>query len=206
MKLYFAPMACSLAPHIILRELGLPFELIRVNNQTKRTAEGGSFLDINPKGYVTALTLDNGEALTEGPAILQYLADLQPEAGLAPANGSWQRVRLQEMLNFITAELHGGSAPLFRSDLPEAALQIFRDKLFQRLDWLESRLDKQDYLLPSGFGVADAYLFSILGWLPRFHIDLACWPALQAFFHRVAARPAVQAALQAEENSAPVEG
>ncbi|POZ63554.1 glutathione transferase GstA [Chromobacterium alticapitis] len=204
MKLYFAPMACSLAPHIILRELGRSFELIRVNNQTKRTAEGGSFLDINSKGYVAALTLDNGETLTEGPAILQYLADLQPEAGLAPANGSWQRIRLQEMLNFIATELHSGSAPLFRADLPETVRQIFREKLFKRLDWLETRLETQPYLLGHDFGVADAYLFAILGWLPRFDIALARWPTLDAFFQTVAARPAARAALLAEDSSAPV--
>ncbi|MEN6080719.1 glutathione transferase GstA [Chromobacterium piscinae] len=203
MKLYFAPMACSLAPHIALRELGLPFELVRVDNQTKRTGDCRDFLDINPKGYVAALALDNGEVLTEGPAIPQYLADLKPDAGLAPENGGWPRARLQEMLNFIATELHGGSAPLFRSDLPETALQIFRDKLFRRLDWLEDRLQTQPYLLGDRFGIADAYLHAVLGWLPRFGIDIALWPALHAYFQRIAARPAVRAAHRAEETAAP---
>lgn len=203
MKLYFAPMACSLAPHIALRELGLPFELVRVDNQTKRTGDGRDFLDINPKGYVAALALDNGEVLTEGPAILQYLADLRPDAGLAPENGGWPRARLQEMLNFIATELHGGSAPLFRSDLPETALQIFRDKLFRRLDWLEDRLQNQPCLLGDRFGIADAYLYAVLGWLPRFGIDIALWPALHAYFQRIDARPSARAAHQAEAAAAP---
>ncbi|QCR35618.1 glutathione transferase GstA [Nissabacter sp. SGAir0207] len=204
MKLYFAPMACSLSPHIILRELNLPFELIRINNKTKRTADGQDFRTINPKGYVAALVLDNGEVLTEGPAILQYLADLVPAGGLAPAAGSWERVRLQEMLNFITTEIHGGSAPLFNSELPEEVQSLFRRKLFTRLDYLAERLAEQDYLMPGEFSVADAYLFTVLQWLPVFNIDVQQWPALAAFIARIKTRPAVQAALAAEEASAPV--
>lgn len=204
MKLYFAPMACSLSPHIILRELNLPFELIRINNKTKRTADGQDFRTINPKGYVAALVLDNGEVLTEGPAILQYLADLVPASGLAPAAGSWERVRLQEMLNFITTEIHGGSAPLFNSELPEEVQSLFRRKLFTRLDYLAERLAEQDYLMPGEFSVADAYLFTVLQWLPVFNIDVQQWPALAAFITRIKTRPAVQAALAAEEASAPV--
>jgi glutathione S-transferase len=203
MKLYFAPMACSLASHITLRELNLPFELVRVNNQTKRTAEGGDFRAINPKGYVAALVLENGEVLTEGPAILQYLADRVPGNSLAPAAGSWERVRLQEWLNFITTEIHGGSAPLFNAALPEEAKAMFRTRLFTRLDYLNTRLDGQDYLMGQ-FGVADAYLFTVLGWLPVFNIDIQQWPLLAQFRDRVGARPAVQAALAAEEASAPV--
>ncbi|OHX12260.1 glutathione transferase GstA [Chromobacterium sphagni] len=204
MKLYFAPHACSLAPHIVLRELRLPFELIRVDNHSKRTAEGGDFRDINPKGYVAALRLENGEVLTEGPAILQYLADLRPQAGLAPANGSWQRLRLQEMLNFISAELHAGSAPLFQSDLPEAARAMFQARLGKRLDWLDRVLRERDYLLGDAFSVADAYLYTVLGWLPRFAIDLAGWRRLRAFHARVDGRDAVRQALRAEADSAPV--
>ncbi|MGE8391734.1 glutathione transferase GstA [Pseudomonas sp. BIGb0427] len=203
MKLYFAPNACSLAPHIILRELGLPFELVRVNNQSKRCADGRDFRSINPKGYVAALLLDNGEVLTEGPAILQYLADLRPEAGLAPANGSWERSRLQELLNFISAEIHAGSAPLFNAELPEAARVIFGDKLFKRLGYLNELLGSNDYL-QGAFSIADAYLFTVLGWLPVFAIDIAQWPALAGYVERVAARPAVQAAVHAEHASAPV--
>ncbi|WP_327438143.1 glutathione transferase GstA [Pseudomonas donghuensis] len=203
MKLYFAPNTCSLAPHIILRELGLPFELVRVNNQSKRSADGRDFRTINPKGYVAALVLGNGEVLTEGPAILQYLADLKPEARLAPANGSWERSRLQELLNFISSEIHAGSAPLFNAELPEAAKAIFRDKLFKRLDYLSEVLGCNDYLR-GDFSIADAYLFTVLGWLPVFAIDIAQWPALAGYVERVAARPAVQAALQSEAASIPV--
>ncbi|MCY1524200.1 Glutathione S-transferase GST-6.0 [compost metagenome] len=203
MKLYFAPMTCSLSPHIVLRELGTPFELIRVNNKTKRTADGRDFRDINPKGYVAALVLDNGEVLTEGSAILQFIADAHPEAGLAPANGTWERVRVQELLNFITSEVHSGSAPLFNSDLPEEAKAIFRKKLFKRLDYLSQVIGEQDYLT-GRFGVADAYLFTVLKWLPAFQIDIQKWPVLARFVQRMEKRPAVQAAIAAEEATAPV--
>jgi len=203
MKLYFAPMTCSLAPHIVLRESGLPFELIRVNNQSKRTADGQDFRDINPKGYVAALLLDNGEALTEGPAILQFLADQVAESVLAPTLGSWQRTRLQEDLNFISTEIHGGCAPLFDAQMPQATKTIFTQKLFKRLDYLNRRLVDQDYLLGT-FGVADAYLFSVLTWLPSFNIDLQHWPALAAHSRRIAARPSVVAAIAAEAATQPV--
>ncbi|QHC95660.1 glutathione transferase GstA [Pseudomonas sp. M20] len=203
MKLYFAPMTCSLAPHIVLRETGLPFELIRVNNQSKRTADGQDFRDINPKGYVAALLLDNGEVLTEGPAILQFLADQIPESALAPTPGSWERTRLQEYLNFISTEIHGGCAPLFDAQIPQAAKAIFTQKLFKRLDYLNRRLADQDYLLGT-FGVADAYLFSVLTWLPSFSIDLQDWPALAAHSRRIAARPSVLAAMAAEAATPPV--
>jgi glutathione S-transferase len=203
MKLYFAPMTCSLAPHIVLRESGLPFELIRVNNQSKRTADGQDFRDINPKGYVAALLLDNGEVLTEGPAILQFLADQVAESALAPTLGSWQRTRLQEDLNFISTEIHGGCAPLFDAQMPRASKVIFTQKLFKRLDYLNRRLVDQDYLLGT-FGVADAYLFSVLTWLPSFNIDLQHWPALAAHSRRIAARPSVVAAIAAEAATQPV--
>lgn len=203
MKLYFAPMTCSLSPHIVLRELGLPFELIRVNNQTKATADGLDFRDINPKGYVAALALDNGEILTEGPAIVQYLADLVPGHSLAAANGSWERTRLQELLNFITSEIHGGSAPLFNADLPELVKEIFRQKLFKRLGYLNNHLVQKDYLLNT-FGLADAYLFTVLKWLPLFNIDINDWPQLAAFMKRIEARPSVQAAMAAEAATQPV--
>ncbi|CAI8824165.1 glutathione transferase GstA [Pseudomonas sp. IT-P395] len=203
MKLYFAPMTCSLAPHIVLRESGLPFELIRVNNQSKRTADGQDFRDINPKGYVAALLLDNGEVLTEGPAILQFLADQVPESALASTPGSWQRTRLQEDLNFISTEIHGGCAPLFDAQMPQATKTIFTQKLFKRLDYLNRRLVDQDYLLGT-FGVADAYLFTVLTWLPSFNIDLQHWPALAAHSRRIAARPSVVAAIAAEAATLPV--
>ncbi|MED7670600.1 glutathione transferase GstA [Pseudomonas moraviensis subsp. stanleyae] len=203
MKLYFAPMTCSLSPHIVLRELGLPFELIRVNNQTKRTADGRDLREINPKGYVAALQLDNGEVLTEGPAILQFLADQVPENALAPAAGTWERTRLQEHLNFISSEIHGASAPMFSAEIPEPVKAIFRQKLFKRLDYLNLHLDCKDYLM-SSFGVADAYLFTVLTWLPTFDIDIAEWPALATYMQRIGARPSVVAAIAAEEATLPV--
>jgi glutathione S-transferase len=204
MKLFFAPETCSLSPHIVLRELGLPHQLVRVDNRTKRTAGGGDFLAINPKGYVAALQLDDGEVLTEGPAIVQYLADLRPEAGLVPANGSWQRARLQEWLNFIGTEIHAGCAPLFNPALPEPARVIFKDKLARRLGQIAPTLERQDYLLGARFGVADAYLFTVLRWMPLFAIELGDWPALARYVGRVGARASVIAALAAEAAALPV--
>ncbi|MBG0807894.1 glutathione transferase GstA [Methylosinus sp. H3A] len=205
MKLYFAPDTCSLSPHIVLQELGLPYELVRVNNRTKRTSAGEDFLAINPKGYVAALELDTGEVLTEGPAIVQYLADLKPEAGLTPAPGALDRVRLQEWLNFITSEVHAGSSPLFNRALPEEALVIFRDRLYQRLDFIEVNLTSLDYLMGDCFTVADAYLFTVLGWMKGFSIDLDRWPAIALYMQRIDARASVQAALAREAEIPPVE-
>ncbi|WHS62678.1 glutathione transferase GstA [Pseudomonas sp. G2-4] len=204
MKLYFAPMTCSLSPHIVLRELGIAFELVRVNNQTKRTADGLNFLDINPKGYVAALMLDNGKVLTEGPAIVQYLADLVPGNALAPAHGTWERVRLQEWLNFISTEIHSGCAPLFNADIPESTKTIFKQKLFKRFDYLTLALEKQDYLMGT-FGLADGYLFTVLKWLPFFNIDIENWPVLTAFMARIEARPSVRAAITAEAATSQIE-
>ena len=198
MKLYYAPYTCSLSPHIVLRELGLPFELAKVDNKTKQTADGRDFRIVNPKGYVAALELDDGQVLTEGPAIVQYLADLKPESGLAPAAGTWQRIRLQEWLNFVTSEIHAGSAPLFNAALPDEAKAFFREKLFTRLDFLQTTLARQDYLTGASFSVVDAYLFTVLGWCKFFSIELGPWPALAAYMKRVGTRPAVQAALRAE--------
>ncbi|MDD1148900.1 MULTISPECIES: glutathione transferase GstA [Pseudomonas] len=198
MKLYYAPQACSLASHIVLRELQLPFDAIRVDNRSKHTADGQDFLTLNPKGYVAALQLDNGEVLTEGPAILQYLADLKPEAGLAAANGSWQRVRLQETLNFITSEVHGIMGWLFNPGLDDSVKEVFRQKLFKRFALLEQTLERQDYLQGGQFGIADAYLFTVLRWTALFAIDLGAWPALAKFQARVEQRPAVREALAVE--------
>jgi glutathione S-transferase len=204
MKLYFAPDTCSLSPHIVLQELGMPYELVRVNNRTKRTSTGEDFLAINPKGYVAALELDTGEVLTEGPAIVQYLADLMPEVGLAPAAGTLARVRLQEWLNFITSEIHSGSSPLFNRALPEEALAIFRDRLFRRLDFIEVNLASRNYLVGDGFTVADAYLFTVLGWMKGFSIDLDRWPATARHMQRIGARASVQSALAREAELLPV--
>lgn len=198
MKLYYAPDTCSLSPHIVLRELEIEFELVKVNNKSKLTADGRDFRTINPKGYVAALELDNGQILTEGPAIVQYLADLKPEYGLAPRADSWARVRLQEWLNFITSEIHAGSAPLFNPALPEDIKAIFQDKLFRQFDLLQARLNENTYLTGSSFSVADAYLFTVLGWCKFISIRLERWPALTAYMEKINARPAVQAALLAE--------
>ncbi|WP_445181241.1 glutathione transferase GstA [Pseudomonas sp. McL0111] len=195
MKLYYAPQACSLAPHIVLRELQLPFVLIRVDNRSKRTASGEDFLAINPKGYVAALQLENGEVLTEGPAILQYLADLQPESGLAPAPGSFERVRLQEWLNFVSSEIHGGLGALFDERMPA---EVIKEKLFRRFTVLVEVLERQEYLLAGGFSVADALLFVVLRWAGLFGIALEQWPALARFQDRIGKRPTVIAALAAE--------
>ncbi|WMD21735.1 glutathione transferase GstA [Achromobacter seleniivolatilans] len=198
MKLYYAPDTCSLSPHIVLRELNLPFTLVRVNNQTKRTADGGDFLAVNPKGYVAALQRDDGDVLTEGPAIVQYLADLKPEAGLAPPNGSWQRSRLQEWLNFISTEVHGGFGPLFNRELPPAARDWWRGRLEKRLAYVADALSRQEYLVQDRFGVADAYLYTVLRWAAFFDMDLQRWPAIAAYMARIEQRPSVQAALAAE--------
>ncbi|MEO8640826.1 glutathione transferase GstA [Pseudomonas sp.] len=198
MKLYYAPHACSLAPHIVLRELDLSFELIRVDNTTKRTASGEDFLAINPKGYVAALQLDNGQVLTEGPTILQYLADLRPEANLAPVSGTFERVRVQEWLNFISTEIHGGLGWLFSSQFPDEVKTLIKEKLFKRFVVLSQTLEHQDYLMADGYSIADAYLFTVLRWAHLFAIDLNEWPALARFQTTVDQRPAVKTALAAE--------
>ena len=198
MKLYFFPHACSLAPHIVLRELALPFELVRVDNRAKTTANGEDFLQINPKGYVAALQLNNGQVLTEASAILQYLADQKPEASLAPANGSWERVRLQEWLNFIASEIHGGLAIFFNGAIQGDVRAMFLATLHKRFAILVQTLERQDYLLESGYSVGDAYLFVVLRWAAFHDIDLREWPALDAFQQRISERPAVITALTTE--------
>ncbi|QUY49923.1 glutathione transferase GstA [Serratia plymuthica] len=205
MKLYFAPDTCSLSPHIVLRELELPFELIRVNNRSKRTADGGDFYQVNPKGYVAALMLEDSRVITEGAAIVQYLADLRPDAALAPPGNTFERVRLQEWLNFITAEIHAGASPLFNATLPEEVKSLFRDKLRRRLDYVAQTLDGQDFLLGERFGVADAYLFTVLRWMARFSIELKCWPSLTRYMAQIGQRKSVQTALAAEAASREVE-
>lgn len=198
MKLYYAPDTCSLAAHIVLRELELEFELVKVDNKSKITADGRDFRVINPKGYVAALELDDGQILTEGPAIVQYLADIKPENGLAAPAGSWARVRLQEWLNFITSEIHAGSALLFNPALPEDVKSLFREKLFRRFDFLQAALAEKACLTGPTFSVADAYLYTVLRWCKFFSISLNNWPALSTFMAHIDARPAVQAALAAE--------
>jgi len=202
MKLYFAPNACSLAPHIVLRELQLPFTLVRVNNQTKRTADGRDFYRINPKGYVAALELDDATVLTEGAAILQYLADLRPEAGLAPANGTLARTQLQAQLSFIGCELHAGMSPLFSDEIAETVKAVLRVKLARRLAYIERILADQGFAYGNRFGIADAYLFTVMGWSERLSVDLTDFPALRQHRETVGARPAVREALRAEAEAA----
>ncbi len=201
MLLYAAPGACSLAPHIVLRELQLPFWLVHVDNRSKRTADGEDFRAINPKGYVATLQLDDGQVLTEGPAILLYLADRCPQAALAPpaAADALPRYRLYEWLAFINSELHAGSVPLFDAGLAPERRAAVAVRLLQRYAHAEATLCTQPYLLGERFGVADAYLFTVLGWLPRFGLSLDAHPALAAYAARMAQRPSVAAALAAEQ-------
>jgi glutathione S-transferase len=198
MKLYYAPGACSLSPHIVSRELGLPIELKKVNTKDKTVEGGGDYWKVNGRGYVPALELDNGQVLTEGPAIVQYLADQKPEAGLAPKAGSFERYRLQEWLNFLTSEIHKQFSPLFKPNTPDEYKKIAKENIATRFDWLDKQLAGKDYLLGRSFSVADAYLFVLLGWTKPTQIDLSRWPNLAAFHARVGARPKVKEALRAE--------
>lgn len=198
MKLYYAPGACSLAVHIALREAGHGFELDKVDLAGKTTADGEDYRHVNGKGYVPALRLDDGQVLTEAAVILQYLADLKPGANLAPAAGSLARYRLMEWLNFISSEIHKTLGALF-NEHATAEWRADRIALFgRRADWLAGRLAGQPYLMGGGFSIADAYLYTVLRWCRLFQIDLAPWPVLLDYMARIAARPAVQAAMTAE--------
>jgi glutathione S-transferase len=198
MKLYFAPGACSLSPHIVLREAGLPFDLEKVDLTAKRTKSGADYTSVNPKGYVPALELEGGQVLTEGPAIVQYIADQKPATKLAPPAGSMDRYRLQEWLSFITSELHKNFSAMFNSKTPDAYKEIAKANIARRLDLIDKNLQGKDYLMGSTFTVADAYLYTILTWAPHVGIDLGKWPAIKAYSERVGTRPAVRAALDAE--------
>ncbi|MDD5247704.1 MAG: glutathione transferase GstA [Rhodocyclaceae bacterium] len=198
MKLYYSPGACSLSPHIVLREAGLAFELEKVNLKTKQTETGADFRAVNPKGYVPALRLDDGSVLTEGPAVVQYIADLAPERGLAPAAGTLARYRLMEWLNFISTELHKAFGALFNPLTPEDWKTFVRGLIGQRLDYIAGQLGERPYLMGETFTVPDAYLFTILRWGKWTDIDIGRWPVLKTYVERIAARPAVHAALAAE--------
>lgn len=198
MKLYYAPGACSLSPHIALREAGLPFTLEKVDLGAKKIDSGRDFQDVNGKGYVPALELDNGEVLTEGPAIVQYIADLRPAAGLAPASGTMERYKLQEWLNFITAELHKAMGSMFNPAQTPEWKEGVKATLSKRLDWLSRELDGKPYLMGDTFTVADGYLFTVLGWAPHVGFDLSPWPVLERHAARVRERPQVVEALKAE--------
>lgn len=199
LKLCYSPGACSLSPHIALCEAGLAHELVKVDLASKAVEGGGDFRKINPNGYVPALVLVDGTVLTEGPAILQYIADRVPERGLAPANGTLPRYQLQSLLNFIATELHKTCGPLFHPQVTEAARQQALSLLQRRLDFVEQMLaDGRLWLMGAQFTVADGYLFTVLGWTTHLKIDLAPWPAIVQLVQRIRARPAVQAALRAE--------
>jgi len=198
MKLFFSPGACSLSPRIALLEAGLPFTTQKVDTKTKLLDGGGDYWAINSKGYVPLLELDNGEYLTEGPAIVQYIADQKPESGLAPKAGTMERYRLQEWLNFITSEIHKSFSPLFDPTFSPEVKQLFKDRLGKRFDWLSAQLKGKSYLMGDTFTVADGYLFTVLNWGQWVGIDLAKWPVLKDYHARVSARPKVQEALKAE--------
>ena len=199
MKLYFSPGACSLSSHIALREAGLAFDLEQVDLGTKKTKSGADLTTVNPKNYVPALELDNGEVLTEAAVIAQYIADKADGKKLLPAAGTMERYRAQEWLNYVAAELHKGVGQLFNPKMPDDFKKTVKDAILPpKFDFLSKGLEKRQYLTGDTFTAADAYLFTILNWTGMLGIDLSRWPALTAYQGRVAARPAVQAALKAE--------
>jgi glutathione S-transferase len=198
MKLYYSPGACSLSPHIVLRESGLAFEPVLASTKTHKLQDGTDYYTINPKGYVPLLELDRGERLSEGPAIVQYIADQVPAKKLAPAAGTMARYHLQEWLNFITSELHKGIGGMFNPAMPEEAKQLMRNKASGRLKWVDSQLEGRNYLMGDEFSVADAYLFTVSRWTQPTGIDISGLKNLNAFMARMAARPAVQKAMKAE--------
>jgi len=197
MKLYFSPGACSLSPHIALNEAGIAYDSEAVDLASKKTKSGADYRAINPKGAVPALQLDNGQVLTEGSAIVQYIADQKPATKLAPPAGSMERYRLQEWLNYIASEIHKGFSPLFNPKASDEWKQVIKDQIGGKFDYLSKQIQGKDYLMGT-FTVADAYLFTILGWAKHMNIDLAKWPVLAQYVERVGARPAVKATLEAE--------
>ena len=199
MKLYFSPGACSLAPHIVLQESGLPFDLVKADLKTHQlAADGSDYYPITSKGQVPLLELDGGERLSEGPAITQYIADKVPAKNLAPANGTMARYRVQEWLNFVTSELHKGIGGLFNPAMPEDGKAVIRAKATSKLKWVDEQLEGKQYLVGDAFTIADAYLFTITNWTGHTGIDISGMKNLGAFQARMAARPAVQAAMKAE--------
>jgi glutathione S-transferase len=198
MKLYYSPGACSLSPHIALHEAGLAHELVRVDLKEKKTETGEDFAKINPKGQVPALMLDSGELVTEGPVIVQVIADKAAGKNLAPANGTDERYKMQEWLNFTTSELHKNFSPLFNPAIPDDVKKFFADRIMGKFKYTDSQLAGRDYLMGKQFTVADGYLFVMTAWADRMKLDLSGLPNLMAFKARVAARPNVQAALKME--------
>ena len=198
MKLYYTPGACSMAAHMALLEAGLSPELEKVDLAAKTTDKGNDYTKVNPKGYVPALQLDNGEILTECGVILQYVADQKPQAGLAPAAGSMERYRMMEFIHFISTELHKNFSHLFKPDTPEQTRNTAMETIGKRLTFLDQKLQGKDYLLGSKFSVADCYLATVLGWTQYLKMDLAPYPNLGAYVGRVMGRPKVQQTLKEE--------
>jgi glutathione S-transferase len=198
MKLYYSPGACSLSPHIVLREAGLAFEPVLASTKTHKLQDGTDYYTINPKGYVPLLELDDGQRLSEGPAIVQYIADKVPGKNLAPANGTFERYRLQEWLNFLTSEVHKGFGVLFTPPMPDEAKTLARGRVTDRLKWIDTQLEGKQYLMGDNFSVADAYLFTLSNWSRHVGIDTSGMANLTAFMGRMMARPAVQEAMKAE--------
>jgi glutathione S-transferase len=200
MKLYYSPGACSLSTNIVLREAGLPFTLERVDKSREQTESGENFRAINPKGYVPTLKLDNGEVLTEANVMAQYIADQRPEKRLAPAAGSFERIRLQELLNFIATEIHKNYSPLFNPATPDATREMFKSRLAQRYGYLENHVlaDGRPYLMGEQFTIADAYLFVVTNWARLVHFDLAAFPKVVAHSARIAERETVKDAMKSE--------
>ncbi len=198
MKLYYSPGACSLSPHIALQEAGLAYTPVLASTKSHKLQDGTDYYTINALGYVPVLELDNGERLREGPAIVQYIADQVPDKQLAPANGTLARYRLQEWLTFIGTELHKGFSPLFSPATPEEYKPMVRERLLQRLQWVDSQLAGKQYLMGDQFTVADGYLFTVTNWTQPTKLDISGLANLAAYRERVGARPAVQAAMKAE--------
>jgi glutathione S-transferase len=197
MKLYYAPGACSLSPHIAAEEAGIPLELVKVDLKSHKTEDGRDFNAVNPKGYVPALALDDGTILSEGPAIVQYLADLKPDSKLAPANGTIARYKLQEWLTFINSEIHKSFGPLFG----QASEEVKKDaiaKIAKRMSYVNGDLANRHYLVGDDFTVADAYMFVMLTWANHLKLDMSANTNLHAYFARIFARPKVHAAMKAE--------
>ena len=198
MKLYYSPGACSLSPHIALLEAGLPYDLVKVDLRAKKLENGDDFLKVNPKGQVPALALDSGELITEGPVIVQMIADKAAGKNLAPARDSTERYKLLEWLNFITTELHKNFGPMFSPVLADEAKAFFKDRVMAKFKYIDSQLTGRDYLMGNHFTVADGYLFTMLSWADRMKFDLSAMPNLLAYKDLVAARPKVQEALTKE--------
>ena len=198
MKLYYSPGACSLSPHMVLHEAGLAYTPVLASTKSHKLQDGTDFYTINPLGYVPVLELDDGTRLLEGPAIVQYLADQAPQKNLAPAHGTLARYRLQQWLNFISTEIHKGFSPLFKPNTPDDYKPIAREQLMKGLEWVDGELAGRDYLMGEHFSVADAYLFTVSNWAQHVNLDVSGLKNLAAYRERIAARPAVQAAMKAE--------